>query len=550
MKSIQKYDICIVGGGIAGSMVAAILAKKGISVVIVDAATHPRFAVGESMVPESAIMVNLIAKRFGMPELAYVAHPRTVVNNITTTCGVKLNFGFAYNKAHQEQNPEQIVAPALLTPEPHLFRQDIDAYYFNLAVKNGATAKQFFRIKNIEINDDGILLDSEGSESIFAKYVVDASGFRSPFADKFGMRATPNPMQTHSRSLFTHMVNVEPFEKVVHSQEKHGSPTYLSQGTLHHFFEGGWLWIIPFDNNPISKSNLCSVGLQLDTRLYGPPQDPETEFAEFLKKYPSVAKQFTDARRVREWTVAPRLSYTSKKILGPRFCLLAHAAGFVDPLFSRGLVITFDAINNLVPKLIEAVKENDFSEERFEFLERSTLNFVRTNDRLVANSFTAFQDFDLFNAWHRIWISGVWLGGLRLRTIIRNYSESADESRLTAELEGIKYPGALSRDSDQFEALFDKAASCVEKVQRKELAPAEATKMIYALLAEYEPYLPPFSVTDPNHRFALWPTPAYADKIRDWCMNGPEIIREKFSAMSGGEDVDFSNDLRFGKLAA
>jgi tetracycline 7-halogenase / FADH2 O2-dependent halogenase len=68
---IYDYDIAIIGSGISGSMLAAILAKHGTKVVVLDAGTHPRFAVGESMVPESAILLELLAERYGIPELAY-----------------------------------------------------------------------------------------------------------------------------------------------------------------------------------------------------------------------------------------------------------------------------------------------------------------------------------------------------------------------------------------------------------------------------------------------------------------------------------------------
>ena len=70
-------------------------------------------------------------------------------------------------------------------------------------------------------------------------------------------------------------------------------------------FEGGWLWIIPFNNHPYSTNTLCSVGLQFDIDKHGPAGDPEEEFTRFLDEHPSVARHFESAARVREWTVAP-----------------------------------------------------------------------------------------------------------------------------------------------------------------------------------------------------------------------------------------------------
>ncbi|MCK7519032.1 MAG: hypothetical protein MZV64_15555 [Ignavibacteriales bacterium] len=35
----------------------------------------------------------------------------------------------------------------------------------------------------------------------------------------------------------------------------------LSQGTLHHIFKGGWLWIIPFNNHPAFDESAVQRGL-------------------------------------------------------------------------------------------------------------------------------------------------------------------------------------------------------------------------------------------------------------------------------------------------
>jgi len=55
----SHYDVAIIGSGIAGTMLGAILAKQKLNVVIIDAGTHPRFAVGDSMVPESAVLLKI-----------------------------------------------------------------------------------------------------------------------------------------------------------------------------------------------------------------------------------------------------------------------------------------------------------------------------------------------------------------------------------------------------------------------------------------------------------------------------------------------------------
>ena len=67
----QKYDIAIIGSGIAGSCLATILAKQGKKVIVFEAKNHPRFAIGESMILETSETLRAMAELYDIPELAY-----------------------------------------------------------------------------------------------------------------------------------------------------------------------------------------------------------------------------------------------------------------------------------------------------------------------------------------------------------------------------------------------------------------------------------------------------------------------------------------------
>ncbi|KWF73742.1 alkylhalidase [Burkholderia multivorans] len=545
------FDIAIIGSGISGSMLAAILAKHGVRVILLDAGTHPRFAVGESMVPESAVLLEILAQRYGIPELAYPGNIADINRHIgSSAAGIKLAFSFAWNGFQQEHALEDVVSTPVLTPEAHLFRQDIDAYYVALSARLGAFVKQQARIQTIEVAQDGVTLQLADGEALRTRFVVDAAGFRSPVADQLKLREGARPMQANTRSIFTHMVGVEGYEKVIAPVETHGAPIELAQTTLHHMFDCGWLWIIPFDNQPFSTNPLCSVGLQFDIEKHGPAtRDPETEFRQFLSNHPSVAKHFTHAARVREWTVAPRLNYTSRETVGDRYCLLGHAVGFVDPLFSRGLVNTFESIVRLAPVLLESVKTDTWKRENLLPLERYSLQVVRINDRLVANSYTAFKTFPLWNAWFRIWLSGSYIGVLRLRKILADYLKDRDDDALRATFENATYPGHLSIESDHYERMFEDACSTMERFKAGAIGEQTAIDMLHALYVEHRVHLP-LDFSDFANRYVSRPTSEFAQSLLDWANHAPDGLATKLARGPSVRPFDFLDRYRYGDRLA
>lgn len=503
------------------------------------------------MVPESAILLELLAERYGIPELAYPGNIAQINQHIgSSAAGVKLAFSFAWNGFRKEHNINDVVSTPVLAPEAHLFRQDVDAYYVALAARLGAAIRQQARIQTIDVADDGVTLTLADGQTLRTRFVVDAAGYRSPLADALKLRDGARPMQANTRSLFTHMVGVDLYEDAIAPVEVHGSPTALSQTTLHHMFDCGWLWIIPFNNQPFSTNPLCSVGLQFDIGKHGPAsRNPEHEFQQFLADHPSVAKHFTKAARVREWTVAPRLNYTSRTTVGDRYCLLGHAVGFVDPLFSRGLVNTFESIVRIAPVLLESARTDVWKRDNLLTLERYSLEVVRINDRLVANSYTAFKTFPLWNAWFRVWLSGSYIGVLRLRRILADYLAQRDDDALRTTFDAATYPGHLSIESHRYERMFDSACAAMERFNAGEIGERETIDMLHGLYEANREHLP-LDFANFTNRYVSRPTTEFAQSLLDWANHAPEGLAAKLARGASARPFDFLDRYRDGDRLA
>jgi tetracycline 7-halogenase / FADH2 O2-dependent halogenase len=527
--SDSGYDVAILGAGIAGGMLGAVLARNGLRVLLLDAGMHPRFAVGESTIPYTSTMSEIIAERYQVPEIAALSNFEAMRSRVSPMSGQKRNFGFVYHEEGKPHNPDQInqeVIPGNV--EMHLYRPDVDAYIYYVAVRYGADGRMATRITDIEINPaSGVTLLADSGEQFEAKYLVDGSGFRSPVAQKLGLRDEPTRARHHCRSLFTHMVGVTPFDDAKAAQ-KHTQPVPWHQGTLHHAFKGGWLWVIPFDNHDAALSPLCSVGLSVDERMFPTPDGtPQQEFDDFLRRFPEIAEQFRDARTVRPWARTERLQYSASKTVGDRYCLTAHAAGFIDALYSRGLTNTVAVINALSHRLIEAARTDDWSTERFEYVDRLQQGLFDVHDDLVYSSYVGFGHYDLWNAVIRVWKATSFMTWVPTQKALSDFRRDGDAAAFDA-LEGGPTPGIPGPAGEDVAALLEFTRTTCQAVESGELPAAEAAENMWERLRASD-FLPePLGLAIPDNKTPE-NTPELKKRVIAWGQQqAPERIRPIF----------------------
>ncbi|HEX8007436.1 MAG TPA: hypothetical protein VF482_13535, partial [Trebonia sp.] len=276
-------------------------------------------------------------------------------------------------------------------------------------------------------------------------------------------------------------------------------------------------------------------GLTIDERTYPKPSDmtADEEFNQFLDAYPAIKRQFDGAKRVREWVSTDRLQYSSKHSIGYRWCLMSHAAGFIDPLYSFGLGNTFQVVYALVSRLLEALADDDFSVERFEYVDQLERGLLYHNDLIVNSSFISFSEFKLWNAVFRVWGSFLAHGSLRLVRARLGYLIDGDD-RHFKQLEEAPHTGLWWPESTAFKNILEGTAETCEKYEAGVIDADSAAAAISAMLAEPGLAGPAFRWEQPDTRYVAPSTPDMV-KFMLWATTqSPPEVRPLGRALVGG----------------
>ena len=173
-----------------------------------------------------------------------------------------------------------------------------------------------------------------------------------------------------------------------------GGPPYpADDAALHHVFEGGWIWVLRFNNGVTSAGVAATPDLARALRL----EEGASGWSRLLQRLPSVRDQFDGSQAVLPFVHRARLPFRSAAAAGPRWALLPSAAAFVDPILSTGFPLTLLGIE----RLVGAVEREWGREELAKTLERHgrrTLAEADTAALLVSALYENFGDFPLFAA--------------------------------------------------------------------------------------------------------------------------------------------------------
>ena len=384
------FDLAVVGSGFAGSLIAMIARRLGHSVVMIERGRHPRFAIGESSTPLANLLLEELVERYDLPGVRPLCKWGAWQQSLPHLgCGLKRGFTFFQHEFGREFSGELLVAasPRDAIADTHWYRPDFDRHLVSEARRLGVEYLDRTNIAVRTVGKSGCILKTQSGSEMRAGFLVDASGPRGLLPRALNLPEEKFEGFPKTQALFAHFSGVEKWETLHAAPER--APYPPDAAAVHHVFDGGWIWVLRFNNGLTSAGAAVTEALADDLRL--PEGAPA--WNRLLERLPSVRAQFAAAVPATPFIHQPRVAFRSGAAVGAGWAMLPSAAGVVDPLLSTGFPLTLLGIERLARIIEDGCQPAALAE-----YERQTFSELDATASLIATLYANMHDFEVFSA--------------------------------------------------------------------------------------------------------------------------------------------------------
>ena len=350
---MSDFDVVVIGGGPAGSTVSTLIAQRGYRVGLFERERFPRFHIGESLIPET----YWVLKRLNMLEKMQRSHfvKKYSVQFVNATGKLSAPFYFHDNKPHECSQTWQVI------------RSEFDQMMLENAREHGVDAKEGAHVREVLFEGDravGVTIkDADGVRDVRARVVVDASGQAALLQNRFKLRVWDPILNKGAIWTYWHGAYRD-------TGRDEGATMVLQTNN-----KNGWFWYIP------QHDDIVSVGIvaPFDYLFKGRGANHEKTYLEEVDRCPAVKQRIAGATRATGYFVTRDYSYRSTRVAGDGWVLVGDAFGFLDPLYSSGVLLALKSGELAADAIVDGLGRGDVSEAQ---LGQWGANFNQGVDRM------------------------------------------------------------------------------------------------------------------------------------------------------------------------
>lgn len=351
---VNHCDVLVIGGGPAGSTVASCLTQKGWRVTLLEKVRHPRFHIGESLLPSNMPIFDRLGVRSEVEEIGMLK-PGAEFN-----CEGYRPAVYYFRNAMDKSNPIAY----------QVRRSEFDHILLRNSARLGVDVREGVRVTDVELRPQQttrVSSETEDGKKVQweAKYLIDASGRDTFLSNRFKMKQR-NP-EHNSSAIFGHFSGVE------------RRPGEDCGNISVYWFDHGWYWMIPLKDGAMSVGAVCwPYYLKSRTK-------PVDDFLwDTLRLNPQIADRMKNATLLAPALATGNFSYQADRMYGDGWMLVGDAYAFIDPVFSSGVFLGMQGAEFAAEAVDEMLRKDDTTVAANEKLLREHEKRIRAGLKLFS----------------------------------------------------------------------------------------------------------------------------------------------------------------------